>query len=77
MEAEGGFRRVEKLGAGVKWLFGRIETQTRQRSPVGVKCKVLRAHLWSVIMNWSQGDHGVMFSDHSLLGAQCQQEESR
>lgn len=37
-------------------VWRRIETRTRQRNPVRVKCEVLRAHLWSVVMNWSQVD---------------------
>lgn len=39
---------MEKLGGGVKWLFRRIETNTRERSPAGVKCELLSAHMWSV-----------------------------
>ena len=64
---------MEKLGGGVKWLFRRIETHTRQRNPAGVKCELLRARLWTMMMNRSQGDHGVMLSGHSLMGAWCLQ----
>lgn len=62
---------MEKLGGGVKWLFRKIETHARQRSPAGVKCELLRACLWSVMVNRSQGDHSVTFPGHSLMGARC------
>ena len=61
VDVEGGCGWVERVGGGAKSL-GRMETRTRQRSPVAMKHEVLGAILCSVILKWSQVD-----SWHSAL----------